>query len=456
MIGLLLSIHWLNLKRDRVALVLAFVLPVAFFSLFTSLFGGLGAGVGEANPVQVLVVDADHTGISRWFVTALEELKALRVVLRYPLASASQELTDTTRDAISEAIRAGDYAVAVLIPRGFGAALTAFNREATGLEVFYNPANPMARFMLGGVLQGAALKVAPALLLQQGITALERFRDTLAYDQRQGVETILHALRSGTPWHTFSSVAETAVPRPPGAAGEPPWLSTALQYTELVNVPIRMTDVRGQGGSLVAYYAAGIGVMFMLFSMAAAGGSLLEEQESGTLERLLNSRLRIGTLLVGKWLFYTVLAIVQLLVMFVWGAVVFDLDLWTVNRLTGFFAMAVVAATAAAAFGIVLAVLCKSRAQLNGVSSIVILLMSALGGSMAPRFVMPAFMDTVAKFTFNGWALDGFLKVFWYDNPRASLLQSVTTLWPEMTVLVGLTCVFLLLAYVVARRWETV
>lgn len=217
-----------------------------------------------------------------------------------------------------------------------------------------------------------------------------------------------------------------------------------------------MTDVRGQGGSLVAYYAAGIGVMFMLFSMAAAGGSLLEEQESGTLERLLNSRLRIGTLLVGKWLFYTVLAIVQLLVMFVWGAVVFDLDLWTVNRLTGFLAMAVVAATAAAAFGIVLAVLCKSRAQLNGVSSIVILLMSALGGSMAPRFVMPAFMDTVAKFTFNGWALDGFLKVFWYDNPRASLLQSVTTLWPEMTVLVGLTCVFLLLAYVVARRWETV
>ena len=38
----------------------------------------------------------------------------------------------------------------------------------------------------------------------------------------------------------------------------------------------------------ISFYAAGIGVMFLLFSMVgAAGGVLLDEVESGTLERLL-------------------------------------------------------------------------------------------------------------------------------------------------------------------------
>ena len=32
-----------------------------------------------------------------------------------------------------------------------------------------------------------------------------------------------------------------------------------------------------------SFYAAGIGVMFLLFSCAGAGGTLLEEEETGTL-----------------------------------------------------------------------------------------------------------------------------------------------------------------------------
>ena len=59
-----------------------------------------------------------------------------------------------------------------------------------------------------------------------------------------------------------------------------------------------------QRASLVSFYAAGIGVMFLLFSMVgAAGGVLLEEVESGTLERLLSTRIGMSGILVGKWLF---------------------------------------------------------------------------------------------------------------------------------------------------------
>ena len=39
---------------------------------------------------------------------------------------------------------------------------------------------------------------------------------------------------------------------------------------------------------IVSFYAAGIGVMFLLFSASGAGGSLLDEEESGTLGRLVD------------------------------------------------------------------------------------------------------------------------------------------------------------------------
>ena len=57
----------------------------------------------------------------------------------------------------------------------------------------------------------------------------------------------------------------------------------------------------------------------------------------------------------------------------------------------------------------------QSRAQLSGFSTILILTMSALGGSMFPRFLMSETMQRVGLVTFNAWALDGYLKVFWRD-----------------------------------------
>jgi len=91
-----------------------------------------------------------------------------------------------------------------------------------------------------------------------------------------------------------------------------------------------------------------------------------------------------------------------------------------------------------------------------GLATIVIMIMSALGGSMVPRFIMPKFMETTALFTFNGWALDGFLKVFWYGDPRATVWQSLVSLLPQLAMLIAMTGVFLTIARILARRWESV
>src|SRR4029078_11999114 len=100
---------------------------------------------------------------------------------------------------------------------------------------------------------------------------------------------------------------------------------------------------------------------------------------------------------------------------------------------------------AAAAFGIMLGTLCRTRGQLAGVSTTVILMMSAIGGAMVPRLAMSDSLQTVGLFTFNAWALDGYQKVFWRDAP-------VWELWPQLLVLGLIAATFLWLARLFARR----
>jgi ABC-2 type transport system permease protein len=66
---------------------------------------------------------------------------------------------------------------------------------------------------------------------------------------------------------------------------------------------------------------------------------------------------------------------------------------------------------------------------------------------MFPRFLMSEGMQKVGLLTFNAWALDGYLKVFWRQ-------ARVWELWPQVGVLLALTIAFLTLARVLARRWE--
>jgi ABC-2 type transport system permease protein len=217
------------------------------------------------------------------------------------------------------------------------------------------------------------------------------------------------------------------------------------------------SDDKDERASLTAFQAAGTGVMFLLFAMAGAGGAFLEEEESGTIERLLTSNIGMTRLLLSKWMFIALVGIAQVTLMFAWGSLpMFGIQLWSAKHFAGFMTMTIVTAAAAAGFGMMLATACRSRGQLSGISTIVILIMSAVGGSMVPRWAMSETIRQVGLATFNGWALDGYYKVFWYENAGDSTLQGVLRLWPQIAVLAGLTVAFLVIARTLARRWESV
>jgi len=422
MIATLLKISWTNLKRDRVAQMLAFLLPLMFFTIFALVFGSQ-SNTSTAR-IRVAVVDEDNSDLSRRIVEGLRNEKGLRARTTMDESGTGETLN---RSSAEQFVRDGDVPIAIVLPKGLGEGAAAFGRpsNAPHVQLLADVSDRVAPQMVYGLLQKVAMTSAPDILMKGGFSQFERYAGALTPEQRTAVNGWLSQLTPAASAHPASSAAN-------GVFG----------------LGVDTVDVMRQQGnreSLISFYAAGIGVMFLLFSMSGASGALLEEVDSGTLDRVLSTRVGMSGLLAGKWLFLTLMGIGQLSLMFLWGRVAFGLDLF--HHVPGFVIMTAFTAAAAAGFGLVLATAARTRAQLSGMSTIIILIMSSVGGSMFPRFLMSDTMQKMGLVTFNAWALDGYLKVFWRNAP-------IVALWPQLLVLTGLTAFFLGIARTLARRWE--
>jgi ABC-2 type transport system permease protein len=413
--------HFWKLRRDRAALVLTFVVPIVFFSVFALIF----RGGGGTRRVPLAVVDEDRSDASGQLLEGLRREAGLGMIETYSGGGSEEKLPFDAKSA-EQAVRDGDVPVALVIPRGFGAAPLRFGPGAARpkLRLLSDSSDPIASQVVAGLLQKVVMTSMPSSLAEAGIEQVARWGGGLTEEQRARLKTNLEGLRR------LQKQGDT------GGAGASGGL-----------VEIETRDLLGETKKkpAVASLAAGLGVLFLLFSASGAGGALIEEAESGTLERVLSTNVSMGRLLSGKLLYLATMAVLQLTVMFIWGAAVFGLEL--ASHLPGYAVMTVVTALATSSFGLLLAAASRSRMQLVALSNLSILVMSALGGSMFPRYLMPKPMQKIGLVTLNAWSLDGFLKVFWREEPLFNL-------WPQVGMLLLFAVLFFAAARRLARRWE--
>ncbi|MGI9465966.1 MAG: ABC transporter permease [Rubripirellula sp.] len=396
MILTVLQISCRRLLHNRVELLLTFLVPIAFFSVFAIIFGG-GLGRGTTPRIKVVAVDEIQSVVSSQVMSALAEQESLRFVRE-------TDADGLKRDEAMELVRSGSATMAIILRE---------DHEQLAAELMADASDQVAAQVVSAV-------VNRAIMLSEAEYQVSQLTDS-EQDENE------HQLAVG-------AVADSD--------------SELFGIEESLQRKVEIIDVMGEGKAnpVVSMYASGIAVMFLLFGATGGGGALLEERENQTLNRLLSTQMSMDQLLLGKWFYMSSIGVLQVGVMFVWAQLVFNVDL--IGHLDGFLMMTVVTALAASAFGLFLATLCKSRGQLNGLSVILILTMSALGGSMVPRYLMSDELQQYGLWTFNAWALDGYTKVFWRELP-------VDALAPQLSVLLISGVVFLLAARLLAVRWET-
>ena len=433
MIAAIISTSFRALRRDRGAFIMSFVLPVAFFSIFAMVFSQTGNGTPK---VKVAVVDEDQSAGSRRLVVGLEHEDALNAFTAPKPKSGQPQKPDYTAQSAEAAVKSGDLPAALIIPKGFGANPISFAPQSQTanqppVEILHDSSDPVSAQVIAGMLQKVVMTSMSDSMASQGMSYFEQASGGLTPDQKKKIDADMARYRE----YLNQRDQNPSATQNAGNGGS------------LVAIKVRDVVGENKNTDMVSFYACGIGVMFLLFTASAAGGSLLDESESGSLDRVLSSHVSMTTLLAGKMLYCTLLAFAQLSVMFLWGWAVFHLDLWA--HIPGFLVMGICTAFAVANFGMILASISKTRAQQGAMGTLLILTMSAIGGSMFPRFLMPETMRKAGLFTINGWAIDGFQKVFWYDEP-------ISALWPQVGVLLAIGVVLFVVARRFAKRWESV
>ena len=217
----------------------------------------------------------------------------------------------------------------------------------------------------------------------------------------------------------LAGIAERAL-----ASVNDPGAATESARTELV---VR-EDVIGSGNdtSRAAYYAGAIAVMFLLFTTVHGAISLLEEGETGILERVLAGPGGTRVLVDGKFLYLTAQGFVQVTVIFLVAWLGYGVDVpghflpWALTTLA--------ASATAAGLALALCTACATKRQAQTISNVAILLLSALGGSMVPRFLMSPFLQDLGWITPNTWAIEAYTLIFWRQAPVEDLLLSWATL----------------------------
>jgi ABC-2 type transport system permease protein len=327
--------------RDRSALLVALVLPLALASIFGLILHDVGSG---RTTFHYAVVDLDRGASARAFTAhVLDPLQREGLLdLRHP-------------DSVAQARRLvdrGTVAAAIVIPAGFSAAVASGGGARIG--VLGNVDNPISSLVAESIARSYASTI-------------------------DGVRI--------------------ATATAGGSAG-------AARLAAAAERPIAIQDVSTRRKELDAttFYAAGMAVFFLFFTVQLGVSSLLDERRDGTLARMLVAPVRHASILVGKLLTSLVLGVISMVVLAF--ATHFALGAHWGNPL-GVALLIVAGVLAATAVMALVATLARTPDQAQSWGSMAALVLGMLGGSFFPIAQAGGVLGTLSLVSPHGWFLRG-------------------------------------------------
>jgi ABC-2 type transport system permease protein len=186
-------------------------------------------------------------------------------------------------------------------------------------------------------------------------------------------------------------------------------------------------------------YVPGYAIFFALFSINTVAGTILQEKEDGTFRRLLIAPVQKYALLGGKLLAQFILIVLQMTILFVFGYLAFHIH---IGNLLAVSLLILATAFGITGLGIALVSLVKTRRQLGPIVSLVTLVSSIIGGVFFPAWLMPSWMQQIAKIGLPAWASEGLNGIMIYGKDLNYVLPDILGL-----VAYGLICYFIALRF---------
>lgn len=373
---LLIGIKDLKLMfRDRAALTFMLLAPFLLtigMGFVTGRFSGGSSGISD---IAVVIVNLDKAQLGNALVDLFN----------------SEDLADLVEPsflsdpaAARQLIENNQAAAAIIIPEGFTRSIipaerTTFDANyeqpaAVQIEVYSNPSSPTS----AGIVKA---------IVDEFISRVEEGRTT-------GMTAMIQLVMSG-------------LVTPQNAESEASSLFQNTEQTE--NNAIKLIK-NNQGPEsvefdLLSYFAPGMALMFLMYTVTYGGRSILSERAQGTLPRLMISPSRTSQILAGKVVGIFFMGVAQMGILILASSVFFQVK-W--GDASGLIVLILAAVFGATGWGMLITAFARTPKQVGSIGTAIMLIFSILGGSFISLDQFPPFMRTISKITPNAWGLDGF------------------------------------------------
>ncbi|GAA4165373.1 ABC transporter permease [Chryseobacterium ginsenosidimutans] len=401
----------LLLKRDIGGIVIIFVMPLLLIITITLIQDSTFKNL-EGSKIPIIFIDNDKSEISKNIKHELESSKTFEL------------LTNYTEKSAQEAVFGGDYQMAIVIPANLTKDLnsnidskvqtivSSFGLEensdktqlkaikAKDIHLYFDPATNV------GFKNNVINAVNKMVFEIENKKIYKAFQDQLGTTENLEENKNLISFKEITPKKGKMDVMPNSVQH-----NVPAWALFAIFF---IVVPLSI--------------------------------NLVKEKSQGTSVRARISPTPYFIHILGKTFTYLIICIIQFLLMVAVGVYLFPyMDLPQFDVTGKMFQLIVVtlfSGLAAIGFGVLLGTIADTQEQSAPFGATSVVVLAAVGGIWVPVFLMPEFMQTIAKFSPMNWGLNAYYDIILRNSGISGIAKELTFLFLFYLAMVGISLIY--------------
>ncbi|NMR35117.1 ABC transporter permease [Chryseobacterium aquaticum] len=381
------------LKRDSGGIVIIFLMPLLLIITITLIQDSTFKNL-EGSKIPIIFIDNDRSEISKSIKSELESSKTFELI------------TDFKEDAAKKAVFTGDYQMAIVIPENltkdlnsnidskvqavvssFGletdsASIKTVSTKAKDIHLYFDPATNSG-------FKSSVMNAINKMVFQiENKKIYKAFQDQLGTTEELESKSLI----------SFKEITPNL--------GKTEQMPNSVQH----NVP---------AWALFAIF----------FIVVPLSINLVKEKSQGTSVRVRVSPTPYYIHILGKTFTYLIICIIQFLLMVAVGIWLFpymDLPQFDVTgKMFHLLIVTLFAGLAAIGFGILLGTVANTQEQSAPFGATSVVVLAAIGGIWVPVFLMPEFMQTIAKFSPMNWGLNAYYDIILRNSGLGEIAQEL-------------------------------
>lgn len=398
----------LLLKRDIGGIVIIFVMPLLLIVTITLIQDSTFKNL-EGSKIPIIFIDKDQSEVSKNIKNELESSKTFQLLTNYNEKSAQ------------EAVFSGEYQMAIVIPENLTKDLnsnidskvqtivSSFGLEgdsaktpkaapkAKEIHLYFDPATN------AGFKNSVMNSVNKMVFEIENKKIYKAFQDQLGTEENLEENKNLISFKEITPKKGAMDVMPNSVQH-----NVPAWTLFAIFF---IVVPLSI--------------------------------NLVKEKSQGTSVRARISPTPYFVHILGKTCTYLIICMIQFLLMVAVGVYLFpymDLPAFDVTgKMFQLMTVTLFSGLAAIGFGVLLGTLADTQEQSAPFGATSVVVLAAIGGIWVPVFLMPEFMQTVAKFSPMNWGLNAYYDIILRNSGIAGIAKELALLLAFYIVMVSIS-----------------